>query len=439
MTHASGVRAAVLAWTGVVLVSIVLLGLTRYTTRDPDSRLYAGIAARLSQQPVDRWIAPEWWGLWGFDAPYYEHPVGIFLAPAALARLGFPADQAAYAVNVVYQAASLALIVLLARVFVDPSEARALAWMLQLLPIAFVFRIRANHEYAVLAGLLLAVYSTERARARPIWTLGMLAGLCVVLLVKGVFALIVPVTCAIWLVARARQAAGAPPAWRALAVVGLMPVVAALVAWGYDAEYLQATGRSFLAVYRSRQVPPDALAVTMSWWAVPYTTVWYLGRIVLVRVPVEPVRGPDRLARREERRRVAVAATRPRGAEPAPVSGLSGRVVRRGVEPAADRRVLAGRAEGRPVPVPRLLHPRRRGRRRGRPPVRLAAAAGRSPRPALGAGPVLPRALPCGAAHGRPAAGPDVLAVLISDGAEARRTAKAVRYPLNVRDNFQLR
>ncbi len=285
MTHASGVRAAVLAWTGVVLVSIVLLGLTRYTTRDPDSRLYAGIAARLSQQPVDRWIAPEWWGLWGFDAPYYEHPVGIFLAPAALARLGFPADQAAYAVNVVYQAASLALIVLLARVFVDPSEARALAWMLQLLPIAFVFRIRANHEYAVLAGLLLAVYSTERARARPIWTLGMLAGLCVVLLVKGVFALIVPVTCAIWLVARARQAAGAPPAWRALTVVGLMPVVAALVAWGYDAEYLQATGRSFLAVYRSRQVPPDALAVTMSWWAVPYTTVWYLGRIVWYAFP----------------------------------------------------------------------------------------------------------------------------------------------------------
>ena len=291
MTNASGARTAFLAWTGAVAVSVVLIALTQYTTRDPDSRLYAGIAARLSQQPVDRWIAPEWWGFWGLDALYCEHPVGIFLAPAALGRLGFPAEQAAYAVNVLYQAASLALIVLIARVLVEPEEARALAWLLQLLPIAFVFRIRANHEYALLAGLLVAVYSTERARTRPIWTLGMMAGLCFVLLVKGVFALTVPVTCAIWLIARARQAPGAPSAWHALAAVGLMPVVAALVAWGYDAAYLQATGRSFLAIYQSRQVPPDALAVAVSWWAVPYATVWYLGRIIWYAFPWSVVAG----------------------------------------------------------------------------------------------------------------------------------------------------
>ncbi len=285
MTNASGARVAVLAWTGAVVVSVVLIAATRYTTRDPDSRLYAGIAARLSQQPVNRWIAPEWCGLWGFDAPYYEHPVGIFLAPAALARLGFPAEQAAYAVNVLYQVASLALVVLIARVFAEPAEARALAWLLQLLPIAFVFRIRANHEYALLAGLLLAVYSTERARARPIWTMGMMAGLGLVLLVKGVFALSVPVVCAIWLLARARQVPGSRPAWHALAAVGLMPLVAALVAWGYDAAYMQATGRSFLAIYRSRQVPPDALAVALAWWMVPYTAAWYLGRIVWYAFP----------------------------------------------------------------------------------------------------------------------------------------------------------
>ena len=291
MKSASGVRTAFLAWTGAVLVSVVLIALTHYTTRDPDSRLYAGIAARLSQQPVDRWIAPEWWGLWGLDALYYEHPAGIFLAPAALARLGFPAEQAAYAVNVLYQAASLALVVLIARVLVEPGEARALAWLLQLLPIAFVFRIRANHEYALLAGMLLAVYSTERGRARPIWTLGMMAGLCFVLLVKGVFALTVPVTCALWLIARARQAPRVPPAWHALAAVGLMPVVAALVAWGYDAAYLQATGRSFLAIYQSRQVPPDALAVAVSWWAAPYAAVWYLGRIIWYAFPWSVVAG----------------------------------------------------------------------------------------------------------------------------------------------------
>ncbi len=285
MKSASGVRAASLAWTGAVVVSVVLIALTHYTTRDPDSRLYAGIAARLSQQPVGRWIAPEWWGLWGLEAPYCEHPVGIFLAPAALARLGFPAEQAAYAVNVLYQAASLALAVLIARVLVEPTEARALGWLLQLLPIAFVFRIRANHEYALLAGLLLAVYSTERARARPIWTLGMVAGFAFVLLVKGVFALSVPVTCAVWLLARAGQPGGARLSWPAWAAIGLMPLVAALGAWGYDAAYVRVTGRSFLAIYRSRQVPPDALAIGAPWWTVPYTAVWYLGRIFWYACP----------------------------------------------------------------------------------------------------------------------------------------------------------
>lgn len=285
METASGVRTAWLAWTGAVLLSIGLIALSHYTTRDPDSRLYANIAARLSQQPVDLWIAPDWWGFWGLQGPYFEHPVGIFLPPAALARLGFPAEQAAYAVNVLYQAASLILAVLIARVLVGPGEARALGWLLQLLPIAFVFRIRANHEYALLAGLLLAVYSTERARSRPLWTLGMMAGFCAVLLVKGVFALMVPLTCAIWLLARSEQPGGTRftlPAW---AAVGLMPVVGGLLAWGYETAYMRATGRSFLALYLGRQVPPDAFTGGSPFVRVPYTVVWYLGRILWYAFP----------------------------------------------------------------------------------------------------------------------------------------------------------
>ncbi len=285
MNTASGVRAAWLAWTGAVVASVALIALTHYTTRDPDSLLHAGIAARLSQQPIGHWIAPEWWGLWGMQGLYCEHPAGIFLVPAALARLGFPAEQAAYAVNVFYQVASLVLVILIARVLVEPVEARALGWLLQLLPIAFVFRIRANHEYALLAGLLLAVYSTERARRRPAWTLGMMAGFCVVLLVKGVFALVVPVTCAVWLVARIGQPGGRRFNWPTWAAIGLMPVAAVLGAWGYEAAYVRVTGQSFLTVYRERQLPAGAFTSGPLWWRGPYTVVWYLGRIVWYAFP----------------------------------------------------------------------------------------------------------------------------------------------------------
>lgn len=282
---ASGARAAWLAWAIAVAAAIALIALTHYTTRDPDSRLHADIAARLSRQPVERWIAPEWWGLWGMHGLYGEHPAGIFLLPAAIARLGFPAEQAAYAVNMLYQAASLVLAVLVARVLVDPVEARALGWLLQLMPIAFVFRIRANHEYALLMGLLLAIYSTERARRRPGWTLGMLIGFCVVLLVKGVFAVTVPIACAAWLVARSGEPTGRRVGRTAWMAVAIMPAVAALAAWGYDAAYVRVTGQSFLELYRSRQLPPGALLGGAWWWRVPYAAAWYLARIVWYAFP----------------------------------------------------------------------------------------------------------------------------------------------------------
>jgi hypothetical protein len=285
MRLATGARAAWAAWTCAAVVSVALIGSARYVSRDPDSRLHADISARLSQQPVERWIAPEWWGLWNTQGQYCEHPAGIFLLPAAVARIGFPAEQAAYAVNVIYQVASLVLVALIAQAVARPVDARALAWLLQLLPIAFVFRIRANHEYALLAGLLLALYSTERARSSPRWTFGMLAGFLFVLLVKGIFAGMVPVSCAVWLVARARQPSGARGCWPAWAAIVLMPIVAAAGAWGYEAAYVRVTGRSFLAVYRERQLPPGALTAGAFWWRVPYTAVWYLGRIVWYAFP----------------------------------------------------------------------------------------------------------------------------------------------------------
>ena len=105
--------------------------------------------------------------------------------------------------NALYQAATFILVALIAASVAAPRDARALGWILQFILVAFVYRIRANHEFALLAGLLFAVYSTERARTRPAWTVGMIAGFCAVLLVKGVFAVVVPITCALWLLARA--------------------------------------------------------------------------------------------------------------------------------------------------------------------------------------------------------------------------------------------
>jgi 4-amino-4-deoxy-L-arabinose transferase-like glycosyltransferase len=280
-----GVPTAAVAWALAWVVTAALLAAVQYTSRDPDSQLYAGISARLIQEPIRQWIAPQWWGFWNSQGPYCEHPVGMFVVPALLGRAGYPPLQAAYAINALYQVLCIGLITLIAGSVTTTRQARALACLLQLLPIAFVFRVRANQEYAVLAGVLFALYATERARTRPVWSLGMIAGFGAVLLVKGVFAVMVPVTCVVWLLARAasnRRRFSDGAAWGAIVA---MPLAGALVAWGYDSAYFHVTGRSFLEIYRSRQLPEAEIVGQSYAVRTAYTASWYVTRVVWYAFP----------------------------------------------------------------------------------------------------------------------------------------------------------
>jgi hypothetical protein len=279
------VRPDALAWAAAWAVTAALIAAVHYTSGDPDSRLYAGLSARLAGEPMVQWIAPEWWGFWNITGPYYEHPVGMFVVPALLGRTGYPAAQAAYAINALYQVLSFALIGLIARAVVADSEARALSWLLQLLPIAFVFRVRANQEYAVLFGLLLAVYATERSRTRAAWTPVMVLAFLIVLLVKGVFAFMVPVVCALWLIARGGETRPAGRDRAAWLAVGVMPLAGAAMAWAYEHAYFAVTGRSFLDAYRARQVPEGALTTGSPVARFAYNFVWYGGRIAWFAFP----------------------------------------------------------------------------------------------------------------------------------------------------------
>jgi hypothetical protein len=263
-------------------VAFVLLALTGYASRDPDSTVYAGIAARMSAEPPARWIAPEWWGAWGNEGLFREHPIGIFVLPAALARLGYPPVQAAYAVNAAFQALALVLVSAVAARLATPRESRALGWALQLILIAFVFRIRANQEYAVLAGVLAALYATERSRTRLSWAWLTAAAFAWVLLVKGVFGLMVPALCAVWLAARqdgepARRLAP----WAAL---GTTLLVAPLLTVAYEALYRSVADQSFLAFYLGPRLDAGAVAEgSLTRW--PYNVMWYTGRLVWYALP----------------------------------------------------------------------------------------------------------------------------------------------------------
>ena len=266
-------------WTGLIAVN--------YRARDPDSRLYAEISARMAMAPAEGWIAPEFPQGWYMNGLYREHPVGLFVPSAALARLGYPPEQAAYAMNAVYQVLGIVLLQRLAATRVPDLEARALGWLIQLLPIAFTFRIRANQEAAVLLCLLAALYGTERVRERPRFAVLTAAGLVGLLLVKGIFAGFGPALCVLWLASRrvaTGERGGDRAAWAGIAAGVLAMAVAAAV---YELLYRQASGEPFWSFYVARQLGVAAATTDASspigGWI--YNLVWYLGRVLWFPFP----------------------------------------------------------------------------------------------------------------------------------------------------------
>jgi 4-amino-4-deoxy-L-arabinose transferase-like glycosyltransferase len=272
-------------WTACFLAASALIVATRFTSEDADSSLYASIAARLSLEPVSRWIAPEWWGFWarvGSTGLYRDHPVGGFLLPAALARLGIPGEQAAYVVGTGMALVALILIGGLVRRVTSRDEARAAIVLLQFMPVAFIFRIRANQEYALLVCTLVTILGLDRVRRSWSGLVAVLTGIVAALLIKGLFVVFPLMAAAIWILANPTRAEG--PNVRPVAALALAVAAMALTATGYDALYRHATGESFWVPYWQTQLSPVTVATPMD---EPTTLIGHVG-FYLVRLLWHP-------------------------------------------------------------------------------------------------------------------------------------------------------
>ncbi len=274
------------AWVVALAAVAILLAAARFESRDPDSALYAAISTDLAARPFAQWIAPEWNGHWTLVGLYREHPAGVFVPPAALARLGYPAQQAAYFVNAIYQALTVFFMLALARQFITRRDSRLLVSILLLLPIAFTYRIRANQEQPLLMFLIAAVYGLERSRASIKWAILSTAALAGLFVVKGVFVVLAVAAAAAWLGFRQWRwpgQAGRFRPWLALAV-GVATLGAMYFA--YDALYAGVAGQPFFPWYFARQ-----FGVAAAWGTghpvrgALYSVVWYLGRIAWFSAP----------------------------------------------------------------------------------------------------------------------------------------------------------
>jgi hypothetical protein len=268
-------------WLAALVAAATLLAATGYRTRDPDSRAYIAITTQLVDEPVSRWIAPQWWGAWAGQGRFLEHPAGTFVLPALLARAGYPVAQAPFVITLASQIASLLVLVALASRLLPLAHARAIGWALLVIPIAFVFRVRANQEYLVLAGILVSVYGLDRARTAAAWTALAVAGCLFALAVKGVFALVTPIVGALWLWTRRPTPARA---WVALA---LTTAAIPLSTWAYEVAYARVTGESFLDYYLGARMSLDAGVPSTLPFPLDklWNVLWYCGRVAWYAAP----------------------------------------------------------------------------------------------------------------------------------------------------------
>ena len=251
-------RREAVVWAACFLVVSLLLVVTGFTSDDPDSALYAALSARLADGPPSHWIAPEWWGQWDSEGLFREHPVGVFVLPTLLGAAGIPGVQATYIVGIGAELASLLLLAHLVGQLSTRADARAALILLQVMPLASIFRIRANHEYPMLVCLLVALLGVDAVRRSWRWVWVLPVALTAAVLIKGVFVAVPLIAVGLWMLLNPRGERGS--VWRpiaACAVAGLLMVVMAV---SYDAMYIRVTGESFWAGYWARQLAPLTIA-----------------------------------------------------------------------------------------------------------------------------------------------------------------------------------
>jgi len=272
-------------WIAGFVFASALLVATKFASADADSVRYATLSARLSALPISRWVAPEWWGL-GPDSNlsgyFQEHPAGLFFVPAALGRLGLPAEQAPYVFGLGMALIALLLIARLIAQMTTRADGRAALVLLQFMPVAFIFRVRDNHEYPMLACLvlvLLGLNDVARTR-RAAWLV--VAGCVAGLLIKGAFVAFVLLAAVLWILANPSRAPRGPAAFAVALAVVSMTIVAVL----YDAWYVRETGGSFWTAYWQRQLMPMQVAAAPNRaWEFLKHLLFYLVRLLYHPAP----------------------------------------------------------------------------------------------------------------------------------------------------------
>ncbi len=246
-----------------VLLSIsLLLILTHYKARENDSRLYTLEVVELMDRPVIEWIAPKWNPERNFyqvdkTVPYIQdHPMGNLFPGLILSTIGVPAYASLYIVNVIYKITIVFLMYGIARRFYSDEKASFILIAGQILISSISYQLRSNHEQLLLLGVVLMFYSLLVLEKKYLQALGISASFAILLLTKGVFAILGGFVLFADLIVTQRT-------WKdrfflyGVGLLSLLPVAAIYEFW-----YYKVTGISFIVPYWKIQIAVRTLQET---------------------------------------------------------------------------------------------------------------------------------------------------------------------------------
>jgi 4-amino-4-deoxy-L-arabinose transferase-like glycosyltransferase len=229
-------------WLLLALFAAASAWATGFEFKDGDSRLYARMAAELSQLPLSRWLSPQWPAHYYKEGLFEEHMAFFFWPMAALGALGIPEVPAAVSINALYWLAILGCVTSLARLLFDAASAQLAAWSWLLSVGGVVYLVRANHETAVALGMLVACLAVLKLRDSLLWIPVLALAACWSVAMKGIVGLVLfpSLVVVAWFCARNV---------RSLVALGVAAVAVLAFLWIHDVAFESANGHSFIRAY----------------------------------------------------------------------------------------------------------------------------------------------------------------------------------------------
>lgn len=245
-------------WLGAFFIAAFVLSGTHFQSKSNDSKYYTNLVVRYHNQSWQKILTPTWGeNFWGFNPDSYmrDQFPGQLILGVAITKLGVPAEQALHVIEMLLQILSLFLLVKISCHFISYETASVLFYGFMLIPLAFSYTIRANHEVGIMFFSFIALYAGLNLSFSIYWLIPIVLSTVMLLLIKGPFFIFGLSLAAIgYYFSKGKFSSG-----RLVFTLGLSLFVVLLTAYSFEILFYNLTTQSFFSEFYKIQIEQRAM------------------------------------------------------------------------------------------------------------------------------------------------------------------------------------